>query len=129
MRFPFINRRITPLLPITIFLFLLLTAILFFLPPGAQVPFAFISLSMLTLVFPLVFLLFFGIGTLLFRSRFNGLLLGLFVVSALLLRLNDLKHPLFLILLAAFFITLEFFFAQTGKKQPHRAQKEQLEQE
>jgi len=47
----------------------------------------------------------------------HGFLLALFIISYLLLRLNDLNHPIFFVLLAGFFIALEFFFAQSEKKQ------------
>lgn len=115
MRFPFLNKRITPLIPITLCLFLTLLLIIFFVSPATQLNLGFFSLSVLYPVFFLVFLFCFGIGTLLFRNRFHGMLLSLFVICFLLLRLNDLKHPIFFVILAALFVTTEFFFAQSGK--------------
>jgi hypothetical protein len=127
MKFPFIHKRITPLFPITFIVFFCLVLLVVFLPPTFTVSTPLFSFSILYILFLLVFLLFFGIGTLVFKSRSHGLLLSSFVIVFLILRLNDLKHPLFLALLIALFITLEFFFAQTNKK-PHvpHAQKDQV---
>jgi hypothetical protein len=131
MKLPFLNRRITPLVPITLLFLLLLITTILIIPPTMQISVLFFSFSVLYLVFPLVFLLFFGIGTLIFKSRFHGLLLATTVLCFLLLRLNGLKHPLFTVLLIAIFIVLEFFFAQTGKKAiPHLpARKDQVQRE
>jgi hypothetical protein len=93
-------------------------------PPTYLVSLPFISFSILYMLLALVFIFFFAVGTLSFKTRFNGMLLGLFVVCSLILRINDLKHPLFLILLAAFFIALEFFFNQSGKKHHPSPRKE-----
>ena len=116
MRLPFINRRLSPLFPIGFIALFSLIGIIVFVPPSHRVAFLFFSLSILYFVLPLVFLLFFAVGTLLFKTRMHGLLLALFITSYLLLRLNDLNHPIFFILLAGFFIALEFFFAQSNKK-------------
>lgn len=67
----------------------------------------------------LIFFLFFAIGTLLFKTRTHGFLLASFIISYLILRLNDLNHPIFFILLAGLFIALEFLFAQSEKKHSH----------
>lgn len=122
MRFPFINRRLSPLFPIGFVTLLLLTLIIIFIPPSFRLTAPFFSLSIISIALPLVFLLFFAIGTLLFKTRMHGLLLSLFIVSYLLLRLNELNHPIFFVLLAAFFIALEFYFDQSGKK--HHSQKD-----
>ncbi len=116
MRLPFLNKRITPLIPITFVTFLLVLTMAFMVPPTTRIPHPFGSFSILSIVFPLLFILFFGIGTLVFRTRLNGFLLSMFIISALLLRMNDLKHPLFLVILAAFFIALEFYFTQSEQK-------------
>lgn len=115
MRFPFLNKRITPLLPITIILFILVLVIFFLVPPSTQIPLGFTSFSIRYVALTLVYLLFFGIGTLIFKTRLNGTLLALFVISFLVLRLNDLKHPIFFVILAALFITVEFYFSQSGR--------------
>lgn len=120
MRFPFINRRLSPLFPIGFITFLSLIAIILFIPPSFRFVTPLFSFSILSVAFPLVFVLFFAIGTLLFKTRMHGFLLSSFVTSYLLLRLNDLNHPIFFVLLAAFFIALEFFFALPGKKHHRR---------
>lgn len=59
--------------------------------------------------------LFFFVSSLiaLILSNFRrGLLLGLFVVSYLILRLLNLTHIFFLIVLIALFLTIELFFSQ-----------------
>jgi hypothetical protein len=130
MRLPFLNRRISPLFPISFITLLLLLLLLIFVPPSAQVTLPFVALTAVVFFLLLVFLLCFAIGTLAFTSRFHGFLLASCVLAALLLRLSGLKHPLFIVLVIALFITLEFFFSQSTSKKPvsssrrDRAQKE-----
>jgi hypothetical protein len=51
------------------------------------------------------------------KSKKHGLFLGFFVVLYLIFRLNNLTHPLFLILLIALFLVVEFLFAQHNNKE------------
>lgn len=98
----------------------------FLVPPSTRIPLPPLGdFSVLFIVFPLLFILFFGIGTLLFKTRLNGLLLSLFVISFLLLRMFDLHHPIFFVILAAFFIAVEFFFFQSGSKSTRKKEPEE----
>jgi len=59
-------------------------------------------------IFLLIFFVFsFSISNFFLKNRAQGLLIGFFVLSFLIFRLNNLTHPFFLILLIALFLTLE----------------------
>lgn len=129
MKLPFLNKRITPLIPLTLLLTILLILIIVFVSPHSLINLVLVEFSVLYPVFFLVFLVFFGIGTLLFKSRFHGMLLSLFVIFFLLLRVNDLKQPIFTVILIALFITTEFFFSQSStQKQTRRARRQSREE-
>lgn len=80
---------------------------IFCIPPSTQ--FAIIGYVVPSYTFFLFLLFGFLLtsGMYLFRSKVHGLLISLFVICYLLLRLNGLTHPLFLILLTAIFLSLE----------------------
>src|SRR5689334_7654710 len=106
MRLPFLNKRITPLIPITIGLGIMLLLLWFFVPPSRTIPLGFSAFRVLYIGMFLLFVFLFGVGTLLFKTRTNGLLFSLFFISLLALRYFDLKHPLFAVLLLALFIAI-----------------------
>jgi hypothetical protein len=86
--------------------------LLFFLSPTFQFSVGFTSLSIFPLFFVFLFLFLFSLVAVLSRSKKHGILLGLFVDSYLLLRLEKLTHPFFLVLLAAIFLALELLFTR-----------------
>ncbi|MBA3723552.1 MAG: hypothetical protein H0W89_01510 [Candidatus Levybacteria bacterium] len=90
---------------------LLLGGLVYFYPPDAVFSFSFIQISYLSIFFFLLALWLFATGTFVFKSKFHGLFITLFVVIYLIFRLNNLTHPFFLILLSALFLTLELFIS------------------
>jgi hypothetical protein len=90
--------------------FLGLMATIFFFSPDTNLSLSNYKIPLLPLFFLLLFSFFFSLGSFLFKSKIHGLLLGLFVISYLLFRLNNLTHPFFFILLAGLFLTLELLF-------------------
>lgn len=62
--------------------------------------------------FLFVFIFLFSTGTYLFKSKKHGVLIGLFVPLYLIMRLNNLTHPFFFILLAGIFLTLELMVSR-----------------
>src|SRR6266700_3243747 len=76
------------------------------------------SLSMgdlhLSIVYPFLLILFlflFFATSYIINSKIHGVLLASFVVCYLLFRLNNLTHPLFLLLLVGICIVFELFFS------------------
>lgn len=80
-------------------------------PPNWKFEIGNLKLEIIYLLFPIIFLFFFSLTTYFSKNTKHGLLLGLFVVSLLAFRMNNLTHPFFLLLLAAFFLTLELLFS------------------
>ena len=62
--------------------------------------------------FTLLFIFVYSIIAFMFKSSIHGVLAGLFVVLYLVLRMKDLTHPFFLVLLFAIFLTLDIFFSK-----------------
>lgn len=71
------------------------------------------SLTPLALFFFLLFLSFYSLFGYIFNNNRRGLLISLFFCSYLLLRLNHLTQPFFLILLFSLFLSLELFFSRS----------------
>ena len=69
-----------------------------------------LQFTILPIFFLLTFAFCFSLFAFLLNNKRRGLFFGLFVLTILVLRLNHLLHPFFLILLLAFFITLELLF-------------------
>ena len=118
MRLPFLNRRISPLFPISLVTIVLLIVFVISVPPTWSLTIPFLSIPAIFFLLFLAFLLCFALGTLAFTSRFHGFLLASCVVGLLILRMNGFKHPMYVVLIVALFITLEFFFSSSNKK-PH----------
>ncbi|HZE87347.1 MAG TPA: hypothetical protein VE090_04020 [Methylomirabilota bacterium] len=100
-------------LPFLISALLSLVALIFLIisfPPTLQVSLLHISFSLLVIFFLLLGIFLFTTGTYLFKSKKHGILFACFIVSYLVLRLNNLTHPFFFILLCALFLTLELLF-------------------
>ena len=66
-----------------------------------------LQFTILPIFFLLTFAFCFSLFAFLLNNKRRGLFFGLFVLTILVLRLNHLLHPFFLILLLAFFITLD----------------------
>jgi hypothetical protein len=108
------RRRRKPLkhLMLSVISLIIFVGLVIFFPPSSSIALATVGeLPVIYLFFPLAFLFVFSTTAYFSKSTKHGLLLALFVISALLLRLNNLNHPFFLLLLAAFFLTLELLFA------------------
>src|SRR3989344_6221949 len=94
------------LLSLVIFIYL----IVFFSPNSQFSTFNF-QLSILPVFLLISFLLFFSASSYLLNNIRRGIFVGLFALIYLLLRLLNLTHPFFLIMLLILFITLEMFFS------------------
>gem|GEM_PF-1312001 len=108
------KRRIVHAIASVIFLIILLY-LFFSFPPTTALSLGSMKLSILIPVFLLLFLFLLSFITAIFKSYSHGLLTGTFVVVYLLLRINGLTHPLFLILLLGLFLTLELLMSK-GKQ-------------
>lgn len=98
-----------------IILFSVITCFLiFYFPPTYQISIQHYNFSILYPFFVSIFFLLFFTGVFILRSKKHGFFIGLFAVSYLLLRLNNLTHPLFVFLLIALFLVTEFLFAQSN---------------
>lgn len=105
------------LLPFIV-LFLITTCFLiFYFPPTYQIQVLQYNLPIIYPFLISVFCFFFFLGAFTLKSKKHGLFLGFFVVLYLIFRLNNLTHPLFLILLIALFLVVEFLFAQHNNKE------------
>src|SRR3989304_6596763 len=84
--------------------------LVFVFPPTYQFQ---ISNFKFQILYPFFFLLFsflYFLFSFLFASKRRGLFVGAFAVTYFVLRLNNLTHPLFLILPLILFVSLELFF-------------------
>jgi len=70
------------------------------------------NLPVIYLFFAALFLFLFSFFAFILASKRRGLFIGLFVVIYLLLRMNHLTHPFFLIMLLVLFGCLELFFVK-----------------
>lgn len=71
----------------------------------------------LQIIYPAFLLLFFSlyfIFAFIFANKRRGLFISLFAVIYLVLRMNNLAHPLFFILLLILFTSLELFYYKRG---------------
>ena len=100
----------------SLFFFVATVALIIYFPPTYQIPIMRFRLSIMTPFFITFFLLLYFLGRLVLKSKKHALIITLFVVSYLLFRLNNLTHPLFLILLLALFLVAEFLFTQHDNK-------------
>lgn len=78
--------------------------------PSENVSITGIHLSLVFLFFPLLFFFVFSVFSFFAKSNKQGILAAIFCSLYLLLRLNNLTHPFFLVLLLAIFLTLELLF-------------------
>lgn len=121
----FYKRRFTsklsfiPFFKIVFALFSLAASILlvFYFPPTYQISIQQYHFPILYLFFISLFSFLFFIIAIILRSKKHGFFIGLFVVTYLIFRLNDLTHPLFVFLLIALFLVTEFLFTGHNDKQ------------
>lgn len=100
-----------------IFIFFVITyCLIYYFPPTYQLSVQQYNFPILYLFFVSIFFLIFFSGVFILRSKKHGFFIGLFAVSYLLLRLNNLTHPLFVFLLIALFLVTEFLFARPNEK-------------
>lgn len=90
----------------------------YFLPPTFVISFMGITISILYVIFLFLFLFFYSLTAYLFRSFVHGILIGLFPIFYLTMRLNDLRNPIFFVLLAGIFVALEILLLQFTKPKP-----------
>lgn len=107
----FLPRRQAGILFILLF-FITTCFIIFYFPPTYQISIKQYNFSVLYLFFASLFFLLFFTGVFVLRSKKHGFFIGLFAISYLLLRINNLTHPLFLFLLIALFLVMEFLFTR-----------------
>lgn len=117
------RKRPLLLLLIGMLSFIAFICVIYFLPPKttlslpeefSTLPFSLekvIQLPTLILFFVLLGMFLFSIGAYLFKNKAHGVLIAGLVIIYLLLRLNHLTHPFFLILLLALFFVLELFIS------------------
>jgi hypothetical protein len=107
------KRRPRKFLILSIVSLVALAYLIYFFPPDYKVQIPILDLSFLIshLSFPLLFLFIFSTATYLTKSTKHGVLLGLFAISALGLKLTNLTHPFFFLLLAGFFLMLELLIS------------------
>ena len=91
--------------------FVLLALLVYFFPPSFSFSFLISQISILNFFFVLLFLFLYFTAAYILNSKKHALLIGLFAVSYLLLRINGLVHPFFLILLLGIFFMLELLFS------------------
>lgn len=84
-------------------------AIVYYIDPAYKINFLNYPLSLLPVFLILVFTTLFFLSSYAFKSKTHGVLIGMFVITYLIFRLNGLTHPFFFILLFALFLTLELF--------------------
>ena len=101
------RKRSPLLLVLTAFSIIALSSLIFLLPPNWQFKVGSLSLQILYIFFPILFLFLFSFITYLFRSKTHGVLVASFTIVYLIFRLNNLTHPFFLMLLLLLLLTLE----------------------
>ncbi|OGH08084.1 MAG: hypothetical protein A2171_01270 [Candidatus Levybacteria bacterium RBG_13_35_9] len=97
-------------LPISIASLISLLYLVLSFPPTYQFQIADFKLQILYPALILLFSFLYFLFSFLFANNRRGLFVGLFATIYLILRLNNLTHPLFLILLLILFISLELFY-------------------
>lgn len=89
-----------------------IVALINFSSPEAIISIGWVSIPSYIILFPLIFVSLYSLTAYAFRSFIHGILLGIFPVVYLTMRMNELTSMLFLVLLAAIFITLEILLVQ-----------------
>lgn len=119
----FLNRTL-----LFIILFVISCALLLFvliqIDPEQPFPVLSIKLNPLFLLFPVIFLLLFSIGTLMLRNIRRGILLGIFGIAFLLLRFFGYGDILFIAIVALILVLIEAFFFKRPRKKEHTASPE-----
>lgn len=92
-----------------------LSYLVYSFPPNYQLQITNYKLNIIFIFSFLIFIFFTSLFSFILNNKRRGLFFGLFVLTILVLRLNRLLHPFFLILLLAFFITLELLFNSRKK--------------
>ncbi|HZQ29851.1 MAG TPA: hypothetical protein VFA93_02115 [Patescibacteria group bacterium] len=92
-----------------LFLFTLFYLIIF-TSPDKSLTIGNLKLSPTQLFFVSFFVFSLSLFTFIFKALAQGLLISFLIVGFLILRLNNLTHPIFVVLLIALFIALELLF-------------------
>jgi hypothetical protein len=106
------RRKPLSLLVLSILSFGVLGYLILNFPPGFNFSVINFNLSILIFSFLLLFIFLYSLFGFVLNNKRRGLLIGLFVVIYFLLRLNNLTHPFFLILLLILLVMLELLFAK-----------------
>ncbi len=106
------RKKGTKLFIISIFSLASLLYLILSFSPSFKLSYLNFQIPIIFVFFVLLFIFIFSISGYIMRSKTQGILIGLFAVSYLLLRFIGLTQLFFLILLLIFFIVLEFLFAR-----------------
>jgi len=104
-------------LPFILFFLICSGLLVFYFPPAYQIQIYQYKIPIMYLFFASIFLLIYFAANLVLRgNRKHSVFITSFIIVYLLFRLNNLTHPLFLFLLIALFLTLEFLFTRQNKE-------------
>jgi hypothetical protein len=111
-------------LPFVIIFLISTISLIFYFPPTFQLQLHQFRISIITFFLLSLFLLVYFTWVFILKSRKHGLFLALFVVTYLVFRLNNLTEPLFLFLLIALYLTLEFLLSDFTRKRREKLKRE-----
>lgn len=98
------------LVPFILIFLITSSLIIFYFPPTFQIHTFQYQFSILYPFIASLFCFLYFLALIILKSKKRGFLIALFVVVYLLFRLNKLNDPIFLILLIALFLVIEFIF-------------------
>ena len=84
--------------------------LIYFVSPATSYNFVSVQITVIPLLYCLLFFFFFSLISYLFKSKIHGVLTALIAVTYLIFRENSLTHPFFGLLLLALFFVLELLF-------------------
>ncbi len=118
MKLKHLYRRSLSLKHILFVLILFFTTcfLIFYFPPTYQLLIYKYHISILYLFFISLFFFLYFTGAFILKSKKHGFFIAFFAISYLIFRLNNLTDPLFLFLLIALFLTVEFLFTRNYDK-------------
>lgn len=107
----FIHKRYWYFLLVGILALFALLYIFFSVSPATEFTISTIKIPVLYLFLVLIGITLFSLSTFFLASKKHGILISIFVLLYLWMRMNNLLHPLFTILLVGLFLTLELLFS------------------
>ena len=106
------NKRNFGLLIVSVLAFFAILYIVLNYSPALKLSILNFSFPILPLFFVLTFIFLYSLFTFILKSKRRGILIGLFVISYLVLRMNGLTNVFFVILLVVLFGSLELLFVK-----------------